>query len=499
MPVALDYDPFAPSNLNYLRSIPEFRGLSEEEIKDLSKVILRRLYYDGEYVFKEGEEGTFIFLIEDGMCTVELVGGRIIKHLRSQDLFGEIAMIGDVKRSASVRSRGKTIIVGFKASYLDDPEKIKPQTAVKIYKELARKITKYVRDDELFYSDMDVLLFQDGGCAPGYNSVTGYITRFLEHDGRRVFVAKEGFRSMVSGTIEDYKYLVNDRFLYSQMEHITGVEFAPLLREARGANFRSERYKDFINEEIQKKAAQSIIERKVKVLIAVGGDGTLKGLKAMCRFLPDSIQVFFIPVTIDSDIFGTECIGEHTGVQIGSEKIRSYMADARSHHRMYIIEMMGRDGGYHALRSCLGAGADLAVLPNFDYDIAKIAKALQRKQSSVIVVAEGYKREARAEAKFTGNAADWFLKELVEAGLDTKMRPITEGFSRDIRGAAPNYNDITLSQQMSRLLAEGVEKGLTHVMPAVLGGREYYIPFDEIRTDNTVSERMAALANRLLD
>jgi hypothetical protein len=52
---------------------------------------------------------------------------------------------------------------------------------------------------------------------------------------------------------------------------------------------------------------------------------------------------------------------------------------------------------------------------------------------------------------------------------------------------------------MARLLAEGVQKGMTHVMPAVLGGREYYIPFEEIRTDNTVSDRMAALANRLLD
>lgn len=499
MPAALDYDPSSHSNLNLLRSIPEFRGLNDDEIKTLSKLMLRRLYYDGEYVFKEGEEGTFIFLIEDGMCSVEMVGGRTIKHLRTLELFGEIAMIGDVRRSASIRAQGKTTILGFRASTLDDPHLIKPETAIKIYKELARKITKYVRDDELFYSDMDVLLFQDGGCAPGYNSVTGYVARFLEHDGRRVFVSKEGFRSLVSGTIEDFKYLVNDRFLYSRMEHITGVEFAPLLREARGANFRSERYKEFISEDYQKKAAQTIIERKVKVLVAIGGDGTLKGLKSMCRFLPDSVRVYFIPVTIDSDIFGTECIGEHTGVMIGSEKIRSYMADARSHHRLYIIEMMGRDGGYHALRSCLGAGADLAVLPSFEYDIQKIAQALKRKQSSVIVVAEGYRREARAEAGFTGNAADWFLKELIEAGLDTKMRPITEGFSRDIRGAAPNYNDITLSQQMARLLAEGVEKDLTHVMPAVLGGREYYIPFDEIRTDNTVSERMAALANRLLD
>jgi len=174
------------------------------------------------------------------------------------------------------------------------------------------------------------------------------------------------------------------------------------------------------------------------------------------------------------------------------------MADARSHQRLYIIEMMGRDGGYHALRSCLGAGADMAVLPNFQYDMEAVAHALQKKDSSVIVVAEGYKRKERDEKGFTGNAAEYFREELMATEIPLPMRAICEGFSRDIRGAAPNYNDITLSQQLARLLAEAVDNGKNNVMPAVLGGNEYYIPIDQIITDNAVSKRLADLANRLI-
>ena len=154
-------------------------------------------------------------------------------------------------------------------------------------------------------------------------------------------------------------------------------------------------------------------------------------------------------MTIDSDILGTECIGEHTGVQVGSEKVLSYLADARTHHRIYIIEMMGAEGGYHALHSCLGAGADLAVLPSSRYDTALVAEALNHKLSAVIVVAEGYKREERKKAGYKGNAAEYFRDELQKAGLGTRRRVVCEGFSRDIRGAAPNYRDITLSQRMA--------------------------------------------------
>jgi 6-phosphofructokinase 1 len=173
------------------------------------------------------------------------------------------------------------------------------------------------------------------------------------------------------------------------------------------------------------------------------------------------------------------------------------MADARTHNRCYIIELMGASGGFHALHSCLGAGAHLAVLPSTNYEPAAIAKALKNRSSTVIVVAEGYKAKERKEKGSPLNAAEYLYEELKAAGLETKQRIICEGFSRDVRGARPNNMDMTLAQRMARKLTELVQEGKTQLMPAVLSGKEYAIPFSEIQTDNTVERDLALLANRL--
>ena len=481
---------------SFLKSVGPFQALADQEIKALAALLSRWEYQGGETIFSAGDIGTTLFIIEEGSCFLE-IAGRTVKHLDPGDLFGEIAVIDTLPRTATVKADPTCRLLAIQALDLEDEKRIAPAGFVKILKELARKITSYVRFGDDFYREMDCLLLQDGGCAPGYDSVTGFLTYYLEEAGRQVYMAREGFKSLVGGQAGDFCSLVNDRELYEKLENLPGVIYTPPLREARGAGFRTERYPEFLKPENQNRAAQNLMERRVRVLIGLGGNGTLAGIKALSGLLPDSVQIFFIPVTIDSDIFGTECIGEHTGVQIGAEKILCYLADARTHQRIYIIEMMGAEGGYHALNSCLGAGADLAVLPSSSYDPALIAGALNRKESAVIVVAEGYKRDKRKEEGYSGNAAEYFREELLKAGLGTRRRAICEGFSRDIRGAAPNYRDITLSQRMARQLTRLLKEGRSRVMPAILAGREYAIPFEEIRTDNSVESGLADLANRL--
>ena len=109
-------------------------------------------------------------------------------------------------------------------------------------------------------------------------------------------------------------------------------------------------------------------------------------------------------MTIESDIAGTECIEENTGIEMGSEKIRCYMADARTHRRTHIVEMMGARSGFHALHSCLGSRAHLAVLPKSVVDHRKVVEALNRRDDCVIVVAEGYKKEERKKVEIKDNA-----------------------------------------------------------------------------------------------
>jgi 6-phosphofructokinase/CheY-like chemotaxis protein len=376
-----------------------------------------------------------------------------------------------------------------------DPDEL--LASVRVGQRISSRLRKTDLETLRMFQEIDVLLLQDGGCAPGYNPVTAFITYHLERMGRNVYATREGFKSLVSGEDSDFVRLVYSPELFKKLDHIPGVFHAAPLSEWRGAQLRSERYKDFLKEKMQRRAADTMERKKVRAIIAIGGNGTFKGIMALCDLMPTSIQVFFVPVTIDSDIAGTECIGQNTGIEMGSEKIRCYMADARTHKRIYVIEMMGASSGFHALHCCLGSRAHLAVLPNSVIDHKKVVNALNHRQECVIVVAEGYKKEERKATGRRVNAAQYFYEELLATGIPIKRRVVCEPFSRDIRGAAPNNQDITLAQRMAYNVAEYLKAGTSRLMPAVSSGKEYAIPFNEISTDNMVEKDLLVLSDRL--
>jgi len=479
-----------------LRNVRPFAELDDNEINSIAAVLKEQSFKKDSLVIQEGEIGSSAYIVAAGRFSLEIMG-RHTKTFEPGDFFGEIALIDARPRMGTVRALENSLLYSIEGKDIDDEKKISSRTAMKIYRGFSRLVTSYMREGRNLYKNIDVLLIQDGGCAPGYNPVTGFICEYLEKAGREVFICAEGFKSLLSDRPQDYRRLIYHRELYRKLEHIPGVVFAPPLRESRGADFRTERFPEFrLNSKI-KKASKTILNRQVKIVVGIGGNGTFAGTNALSKMVPSTVQVFFIPVTIDSDLFGTDCIGEYTGVEIGSEKIRCYMADSRTHKRIYIIEMMGAHGGYHTLHSCLGAGAHLAVLPSSRYDLKSISQLLSERENAVVVVAEGYKRKERQKKKYPGNAATFFRDELIRAGLKTDKRVVCEPFSRDIRGAAPNNLDIMLAQRMARKLTELIHHGVSRQMPAVQADREYSIPFDEIRTDNSVESGLAALANRL--
>lgn len=480
----------------FLRTVRSFAELDDRELDQVAGAMTAVAVAAGEHVFREGDLGLDLFVILDGACSLE-TDGRLVKPLRAGDVFGEVAVIDRRPRMAGVICTEAARLLRLTSDAMERAEREAPIAFLKLTKALARQVSTYVRASDALYEKLDVLLVQDGGCAPGYDSVTAFLTRYLEQAGRNVFVAREGFKSLVSGTSRDFNFLIDGRALYEKLENFPGVIYAPPLAEARGASFRTERYKEFHEPELQRRAADNLVARGVNVLIGIGGNGTFGGIDALSKLLPERVQTFFVPVTIDSDIAGTECIGEHTGVQVGAEKIACYMADARTHHRIYIIEMMGAEGGYHALHSCVGAGADLAVLPQSRMDPAKIAAALERRRHAVIVVAEGYKRAERRATGSSASAAVYLYDELLAAGLDPARKVVCEPFSRDIRGAAPNYRDIALSHRFARRLTALMREGNSRVMPAIQRSSEASIPFDEIRTNNLVDSEFAELGNLL--
>eukprot|EP00939_MAST-03C_sp_MAST-3C-sp1_P004371 g4371.t1 len=415
----------------------------------------------------------------------------------------------------------------------------------------------------------DVLVVQDGGCAPGYDAAAAYVCERFERSGRRVHVALRGFKSVVSSQSDDFGLLVRDARLrtevYGSVPRVFDAE--DLLSRRGGASFRDERYPAFRDK--VHVAARNMLRLGVRTVVCIGGNGTMKGARALARAVrkekearedfktssssassPATTNFYFIPVTIDADVALTESVGQHTGAERGAEKLRCYLADAHTHRRCYIKEMMGADGGFHALYSCVGAGAHYAALddPLSDAELVRIARKISERRSSVIVVAEGYARELRRalakrmrarrdgghegcgdDAKTSGeydedglgllsdamrttsgrpeqrdllSAASFLHYQLKRTGaLDPKKKIVCEPFARDIRGAAPNARDLLLARQMASKIVElevsGTTKDVVGAMPTVNAGVVSFVPFAKMGTSNAVDNATRMLADRL--
>lgn len=150
-------------------------------------------------------------------------------------------------------------------------------------------------------------------------------------------------------------------------------------------------------------------------LIAVGGDDTLGVANRL--FLEDKYPVVGVPKTIDNDLAGTDyTFGFDTAVQIVAEAIDRLHTTAESHHRVMVVEVMGRDTGWIATYSGMAGGADCILVPERRFDIrnvcALIQKRIQRgRKFAIVVVAEGAKPEETHGPLTHGTRLDEFGHE----------------------------------------------------------------------------------------
>ncbi|EAT15911.1 6-phosphofructokinase [Desulfuromonas acetoxidans] len=127
-------------------------------------------------------------------------------------------------------------------------------------------------------------------------------------------------------------------------------------------------------------------------LIAVGGDGTLKIAQRLYEL---GMNVVGIPKTIDNDLKATDVtFGYNTAVGVVTEALDRLHTTAESHHRVMVVEVMGRDAGWIALESGISGGADVILLPEIPFSIEKVCAAIRRRRErggrfSIVVVAEG--------------------------------------------------------------------------------------------------------------
>ena len=236
-----------------------------------------------------------------------------------------------------------------------------------------------------------------GGDAAGMNPAIKAAVDHARQLGMNPYVVYDGLEGLIDGKIKEATRELTNDMIYRG-----------------GTLLRSSRSKRFFDYEFRKQAYEHLKERNIDKLIIMGGDGSFRALNDF--FNDFEVPFAGIPATIDNDIAGTDyCLGVDTAQNVILDCIDSVRDTARSHHRAFVIETMGRDCGYLAMTTALCSAADICIVPEIPYDLESIYKRLQpviNEEGSCIiaVVAEGTR------------VAQYLTRWLTErAGMDTRL------------------------------------------------------------------------------
>lgn len=224
-------------------------------------------------------------------------------------------------------------------------------------------------------------------------------------------------------------------------------------------------------------------------LIVVGGDGT-QGIAH--KMMAKGIKVVGIPKTIDNDLEATEStIGYNTAVDVACEAIDRLHSTAESHDRVIICEVMGRYAGWIALNAGISSGAEIVLIPEVDYDIARVLTSIRKRQErgisfSIAVVAEGAKPKGGAHAvTVAGDAsqqerlggAGEFLARQIRERSDFDVRVTVLGHVQ--RGGTPSAYDRLLATQFGVAAVDLIAAGKFGRVTALRAGEIVDVPMEQ--------------------
>src|SRR6478736_5373245 len=191
-------------------------------------------------------------------------------------------------------------------------------------------------------------------------------------------------------------------------------------------------------------------------VVNIGGDGSQKISKVL---YDKGIPMIGVPKTIDNDLSATDMtFGFQTAVQIATDSFDKLVTTAESHHRVMIMEVMGRDAGWIALHTAVAGGAEICLIPEIPYDINKLVKRIDERYFKGrgfvnIVISEGAKPKAGtvtasagergSEHVRLGGVAYQLSKELKDAGCKAEIRETVLGHVQ--RGGTPSAFDRVLA------------------------------------------------------
>lgn len=309
-----------------------------------------------------------------------------------------------------------------------------------------------------------------GGDCPGLNAVIRAVVKAFLQNGCEVLGIYNGFNGLVN---DNMKLLTN--------ADVSGIlpRGGTILGTTNRDNpfhFAVEENGEMVYKDMRDKVVENLHKHDVEAVVVIGGDGSLNIGAKLAREC--DVKVVGVPKTIDNDLPCTErTFGFDTAMAMATDALDRLHTTAESHHRVMVLEVMGRYAGWIALHSGIAGGADVILLPEIPYHLESVvAKIEERKAAgknfSIVVVAEGAKPEggemsvARIvkgsfEPIRLGGIGEKVANEIEErTGIESRCTVL--GYLQ--RGGSPTAFDRVLSTRYGVAAAEACLRGEYNVM-----------------------------------
>jgi ATP-dependent phosphofructokinase / diphosphate-dependent phosphofructokinase len=318
-----------------------------------------------------------------------------------------------------------------------------------------------------------------GGDAPGLNAAVKAIGESALRDGHEIIGIANGWAGLA-------KEFDGVHLTESDLRGVIGLG-GTILGTARFNLDKPEGGRD---------AVLKAIDEHLDALIAIGGDGTQR----ITNWLSErGAPVIGVPKTLDNDLPGTDfCIGFDTAINIVAESLDRLHTTAISHHRVIVVETMGRSTGWVAALGGLAGGADLIMIPEYPVAMDQIMAHLERRRSagivySLVVVAEGvdlaslggiepgeFSNEGISGVRHATRGVGPFVAAKIEELGDFEVRTTVLGHLQ--RGGSPSAHDRIFATRVGTAAYDAAVAGKFGMIPVVREDNVVLVPISSIAT-----------------
>jgi 6-phosphofructokinase 1 len=318
-----------------------------------------------------------------------------------------------------------------------------------------------------------IAMLTSGGDAPGMNAAIRSVTRSAIELGWEVLGVHQGYAGLIEGDMAPL-----------EARSVSGII------QQGGTMLGSARSRAFEKDEGRRAALGQLQRRGVDALVVIGGNGSQTGAFAVSRL---GFPVVGVASTIDNDLTGSDItIGVDTALNIALEAIDRLKTTASSHHRAFLVEVMGRDCGYLALMAGIAGGAEVILIPEIEVTAEEVAEELtaayrRGKAHAIAVVAEGAHLN-------TEMLAAHFKEHRARIGFD--LRTTTLGHVQ--RGGAPTAYDRLLGTRLGGGAIAALKRGEAGVLVGMIHSEVTTTPLEQVvGTKKTIDPELFALARAL--